>query len=186
MCEGEKRKLIIPPELGYGASGSPPKIPANSVLVFEVRAFQFVFLIPFRWSGFIHVSGGAGEDWEDVVMSFPQLWPWAWTQLCRCALKYFGIGVENISQILWNLICEYFSLILICGWPTSDWHHDNGVGTNIVPTPPYFIFTPALPSLIFKCIKVWDTLHVCSLYIQTSQKEEFRVSGVPPAAVSAM
>lgn len=27
MCVGEKRKLKIPAKLGYGAQGSPPKIP---------------------------------------------------------------------------------------------------------------------------------------------------------------
>ncbi|CAZ82353.1 unnamed protein product [Tuber melanosporum] len=37
MCIGEKRKLIIPFSLAYGAGGMPPVIPAKSDLVFETE-----------------------------------------------------------------------------------------------------------------------------------------------------
>jgi FKBP-type peptidyl-prolyl cis-trans isomerase len=41
MHRGEKWLLIVPPEMGYGATGKPPLIPRRATLVFEMELLDF-------------------------------------------------------------------------------------------------------------------------------------------------
>jgi FKBP-type peptidyl-prolyl cis-trans isomerase FklB len=40
MVEGDQWELTIPSEMAYGASGSPPKIPGDSVLIFKIEIIK--------------------------------------------------------------------------------------------------------------------------------------------------
>ncbi|HEX4340840.1 MAG TPA: FKBP-type peptidyl-prolyl cis-trans isomerase [Polyangiaceae bacterium] len=42
MKKGGKRTLKIPPHLGYGHNGSPPKIPADATLLFDIEMLDIM------------------------------------------------------------------------------------------------------------------------------------------------
>jgi FK506-binding protein 4/5 len=41
MAKGEKARVTLAPEYAYGAKGSPPKIPPNATLVFDMELIEF-------------------------------------------------------------------------------------------------------------------------------------------------
>lgn len=40
MVEGDKWEMYIPSELAYGDRGSPPKIPGESMLIFQMEIIK--------------------------------------------------------------------------------------------------------------------------------------------------
>ncbi|CAL1535726.1 unnamed protein product [Lymnaea stagnalis] len=42
MCQGERRRLVVPPSLAYGSAGFPPVIPPDATLMFQVHLVQLV------------------------------------------------------------------------------------------------------------------------------------------------
>lgn len=79
MKKGERAVLTIKPEYGYGEAGSPPTIPANAALQFEVELLSWNSvkdITPAKDGGIIKTVVTEGEGWatpkdSDEVLGAP-------------------------------------------------------------------------------------------------------------------
>ncbi|CAI9099469.1 OLC1v1036296C1 [Oldenlandia corymbosa var. corymbosa] len=66
MKKGEKALFTIPPELAYGESGSPPKIPANATLQFEIELLSWTSVKDIcKDGGILKKVLVEGEGWQN-------------------------------------------------------------------------------------------------------------------------
>jgi FK506-binding protein 4/5 len=82
MKKGEIAKFTLAPEFAYGEAGSPPKIPANATLVFEVELLSWVSKDDlFGDEGVVKTQVAEGSGWrtpkaaDEVRLSLKALRP---------------------------------------------------------------------------------------------------------------
>lgn len=99
MKKGELAKFTLSPEYAYGESGSPPKIPANATLVFEVELLSWTSQDDlFNDGSVIKAQVTEGNGWkkpkkgDEVQVSF-KAHPDADSK-CDCSTKDYVIGTE--------------------------------------------------------------------------------------------
>jgi len=87
MKKGEVARLICRSDYGYGKTGSPPKIPADATLVFEVELFE--------WKGMF-------------VIGYLLLFAYV-KMLQKLQRDHYSVTCSNA---LWCISCSVTSLIL--------------------------------------------------------------------------
>jgi len=91
MAIGEKAELTISGEHGYGASGSPPKIPPNATLIFEVELLKIGDREPIGMSD-EEISYAAAERKSEATTFFKQ-------GDMKKAAEYWKDGVELLGKM---------------------------------------------------------------------------------------
>ena len=75
MVEGDKWQLTIPSELAYGERGSPPKIPGDSVLIFDMQIHNILDgeprkrLVPCD----VNTLANCNDDEKEVLEKYKEL-----------------------------------------------------------------------------------------------------------------